>query len=57
MEMSTIAATKDVEKKGMSGDGDTNTGGVGECGENGETMLEVCQSPNTVHRAQQQCLM
>ena len=57
MEMSTIAATKDVEKKGMSGDGDTNTGGVGECGENGETMLEVCQTQDGVHRAQQQSTM
>ena len=32
MEMGTVAATKDVEKKGTSRDGETNTGGVGECG-------------------------
>ena len=48
--MGTIIATKDIEKEGMSGDGDTNAGGefgpgepggVGECGEHGKTVLEV----------------
>ena len=66
MEMGTVDTTKDVEKKGTSGDGDTNAsresgsgefgpgepGGVGECREHGETMLEVCRTPNTVHCAQ-----
>ena len=64
--MGTIITTEDIEKKGMSGDGDTNAGresgsrefspgepgGFGECGEHGETVLEVCQTLNAVHRAQ-----
>ena len=55
----------------MSGDGDTNaggesgsgefgageSGGAGECGEHGETVLEVRQAPSTMHRAQQWGLM
>ena len=49
--MGTVVTTEDVEKEGMSGDGDTNTGGesgpgepggVGECGEHRKTVLEVC---------------
>ena len=59
--MGTIIATKDIEKKGMSGDSNTNAsgesgsgepGGVGECGEHGKTVMEVCQTLNAVHRAQ-----
>ena len=55
----------------MSGDGNTNAGResgagefgpgepgrVGECGEHGKTMLEVCETPNRVHRAQWWSLM
>ena len=65
-EMGTIVAAKGVEKEGMSGDGNTNaggesdagefgageSGGVRECREHRETVLEVCQAPSQMHRAQ-----
>ena len=44
-ETGTIVATQIVEEEGLSRDGDTNagreSGGDGDCGEYGRTMLEV----------------
>ena len=62
-EMGTVVTTQIVEEEGTSGDGDANaggesgsgefsageSGGVGGCGEHGETMLEVHQALGTVH--------
>ena len=53
-ETGTIVPAQIVEEEGLSRDGDTNagefgaveSGGVGECGEHGKTMLEVCQAPS-----------
>ena len=67
-EMGPIVTAQNVEEEGMSRDGDANTGrepgsgefgagepgGAGECGEHGETMLEVHQTPSTVHCGHQQ---
>ena len=62
-ETGTVVAAQNVEEEGMSGDGNTNaggepgsgefsageSGGVGECGEHKETVLEVHQALSTVH--------
>ena len=70
-ETGAVVAAQIVEEEGTSRDGDTNTGGesgsgefsagesggVGECGEHRETMLEVHQAPSTMHRSQWRGLM
>ena len=52
VEMGTVVTAEDVEKEGTSRNGNTNAGGVGECGEHGKTVLEVCETLNGVHCAQ-----
>ena len=70
-QMGTIVAAQIVEEEGMSGDSNANAGSEsgsgefgagesgrdGECREHGETMLEVCQAPSTMHHVQQWGLM
>ena len=70
-EMGTVVAAQIVKEEGPSRDGDTNAGGEsgqggfgagesggdGDCGEYGRTMLEVCQARSPMHHAQWQGTM